>query len=127
MTPSADQFATVAPHVLSVWKELGVNFHGITPDVLEHAISTRAQLLPIEQKLEDPYGRANENRREADSDAMNVLLKLNRFVKTTGDADLLSAFQFLADWTHAHHRGAHVVQPTEGVVPANPVASMATK
>jgi hypothetical protein len=100
-------FGDVADKTVAAWTEIAsqLAMPGLSLQVLTDAIAAREELLPIEAKLEPYYRRAYDNRREADSDGVGMLLKLARTVKGAGDPALTSRFQFLIDWIAAHHAG----------------------
>ena len=110
-------FEQVARTTLANWAEIRADLKipGVSPDALQHAVDTRAALLPIETKLAPYYQRAYDNRREADSDGVGVLYKLARAVKGSGDPALKTRFAPLLAWIASHHAGPH--SPKGGAEP----------
>jgi hypothetical protein len=102
-------FDEVARATLKSWNEIAgdLKLPGVSAAALQHALDTRATLLPLEQKLEPYFRRAYDNRREADSDGMGVLYKLARAVNASGDAALKTRFARLIGWISEHHTHSH--------------------
>jgi len=84
---------------------------------LRKQLESRAELSQYEATAFNLYRRAAENRMAADSDIYGAMLKVNRFVQNSGDAEYARDFAKLSEWVSAGHSHAGSNGAEDGSAP----------
>ena len=100
-----------APHIGAALK--------LDAEKLRKQLESRAELTQFEATTFNLYRRAAENRMAADSELYGAMLKVNRFVQNSGDAEYARDFSDLSEWVSSNHSHTGPNGAEDGSAPAS--------